>query len=71
MSYELKKIGIKHVFPNNYAEIKIDRYDFLPLEKTLILRNVIIHIKSVFNKDQNHYYYNIFFKKCLCQLAKK
>ena len=52
-------------------KIDIDWYDFLPLEKTLILRNVIIVIKSVFNKDQNHYYYNIFFKKCLCQLAKK
>ena len=27
-------------------------------------------IKSVLNKDQNHYYYNIILEKCLHQLAK-
>ena len=26
---------------------------------------------SDFNKDQNHYYYNMFFERCLYQLAKK
>ena len=31
---------------------------------TLILLNVIILIKSVLNKDKNHYYYNIFLEKC-------
>ena len=29
----------------------------------------IIHIKSVLNKDQNHYYHNIFFEKCSYQLV--
>ena len=35
------------------------------LTKTLTLNNVIILIKSVLNKDKNHYYYNKF------SLAKK
>ena len=51
-------------FSHNYAKIKIDLDDPLPLENTLTLHNVIILIKSVFNKDQNHYYYNIFLEKC-------
>ena len=65
------KIGITYVFSNNFAEMKIESNDHLPLEETLNLRNVIILIKSVFNKDQNHYYYNSFLEKCLYQLAKK
>ena len=44
---------------------------FFALGKTLTLHNVIIHIKSVLNKDQNHYYCNIFLEKCLYQLVKK
>ena len=59
------------IFFNNYAKIKIDSYDSLPLEKTLTLHNVIILIKSVFNKNQNHYYYKIFLEKCLYELAEK
>ena len=38
-------------------------YDSLPLEKLLTLRNVNILIESVFNKGQNHYYFNIFSEK--------
>ena len=52
-------------FSHNYARIKTDSYDSLSLEKTLTLHNVIILIKSVFNKNQNHYHYNIFLEKCL------
>ena len=37
----------------------------------MTLHNVIILIKSVLNKDKNHYYYNTFLEKCLYQLAKK
>ena len=37
-----------------------DSYDSLAPEKTLTLHNVIILIKSLVNKNQNHYYYNIF-----------
>ena len=40
-------------------------------KKTLILHNVIILIKSVLNKDKNHYCYKIFLEKCSYQLAKK
>ena len=41
-------------------QIKVDSYDSLPLEKTMNFRDFIILIKSVFNKDKNNYYYNIF-----------
>ena len=59
-------------FSHYYAKIKVNSYDSLSLEETLTLHNVIILIKSVLNnKDQNHYYYNIFLEKCLYQLAKK
>ena len=64
------KSGITYVFSHNYAKIKVDLFDSLPLEKTFAFRNVIIHIKSVLNKDQNHYYHNTFLEKCSCQLAK-
>ena len=66
-----QKRSITYVFSHNYAKIKIESYDSLPLEKTLSLHNVIILIKSVLNKNKNHYYYNIFLKKCSYQLAKK
>ena len=39
--------------------------------KKLTLYDVIILIRSVFNKDQNRYFYDIFLEKCLYQLAKK
>ena len=58
------------VFSHDYAKIKIDSYDSLCLEKTLNLHNVITLIKSVFNKDENHCYYNIFLEKCSYQLTK-
>ena len=50
------KKGIIYVFPNNYARIKVDSYDYLSLGKTLTFHNVITHIKSVLNKDENQYY---------------
>ena len=53
-----------------YSNIKVDLYDSLPLEKTLTFHNVIIHIKSVWNKDQNHYYSNILLDKCSYHLPK-
>ena len=42
-----------------------------PIERTLTLHNAVIHIKSVLNRDKNHYYYKIFLEKCSYQLAKK
>ena len=59
-----------HVFSHYYATIKVGSDDTLPIEKTVTLLNVLILIKSVLNKDQDHYYYNIFFQKFLYQLAK-
>ena len=54
-----------YIFSHSFAKIKVDSYDSLPAEKRLTLHNVIIHIKSVLNKDKNYYYYEIFFEKCL------
>ena len=42
----------------------MDLYDSLPLEKALTFRIVRILIKSVFNKDRNNNYCNIFLEKC-------
>ena len=50
------------------TQIKVGSNDSLPTEKTLTLHNVIILIKSVLNKDQNHYDYTIFLEKCFYQL---
>ena len=66
-----QKGGITNDFFFKYGKIKIDLYDSLPLEKKLTLHNVIILIKSVFNKEQNHYYYNKFLEKYSNQLTKK
>ena len=46
-------------------------YSGFPLEKTLTLHDVVIHIKSGFNEDQNLHYYDIFLEKCSYQLVKK
>ena len=37
----------------------------------MTFHDVIILIKSVWNKDQNHYYYNVFLKKVSNELLKK
>ena len=52
------KSGITYTTYNNCAKIKVDSYDSLPLEKTMTFHNVVILIKSVFNKDKNNCYYN-------------
>ena len=64
------KRGITDVFSHYYAKIKVDFYDSLPIGKRLISKNVIIHIKSVFNKEKNHYY-KIFSDKLFLFLAEK
>ena len=48
----------------NFARIRIDSYNSLPIEKILTFNNVIILFKSVVNKNKNNYYYNIFLEKC-------
>ena len=37
----------------------------------MTFHNVIIFIKSVFNKGKNNYYYNIFLEKASYELPKK
>ena len=64
------KSGIIYVSTHNYARVKVNSYDYLPLEEKLIFHNVVMHIKSFWNKDHNHYYYNTFFEKCFYQLPK-
>ena len=50
-----RKSGMTYVTSHNYAKIKVDSYDSFPREKTMTFHNVIIFIKSVFNKDKNNY----------------
>ena len=57
-------------FSHYYAKIKVDSYDSLTIAKNLALHNAIIFIKTVLNKDQNHYYHNTFLEKCSYHLAK-
>ena len=37
----------------------------------MVFCNVIILVKSVFNKDKNNYFYNIFLEKVSYELPKK
>ena len=50
-------------FFHNHAKIKVDSYDFLPLEKTLSFHNFITLIKSALNKGKNNDYYNVLLEK--------
>ena len=52
-----------HIYFSHYfANVKVYSYDSLPTGKILALNNVIMLIKLVLNKDENHYYYNTFHK---------
>ena len=57
------KSSITYIFSHYYAKIKVDSNGSLPIEKRLFLHDVIILIKSVLNKDKNHYYSNIDLEK--------
>ena len=61
------KSNISYVFSHNYAKIKVDSDGDLPLERTITMYNVVILIKSVFNKNHNCYYYKLFLGKCSCK----
>ena len=61
---------ITFIISHNYATIKVDSYDSLPLEKTMTRGNVTILIKSVWNKNKNNYYYNIILEKLLMNYLK-
>ena len=59
----MKKIGVTFSINHNFARIRIDSYNSLPIEKILTFHNVIILIKPVVSKNKNSYYYNIFLEK--------
>ena len=65
------KCGITFIFSYYLAKIKSWFFWFFAYWKILTLLNVIIPIKSVLNKDKNHYYYKIFLEKYWYQLARK
>ena len=63
------KINIPYVYFHKYAKIKVnsdnsDDSDDLPLKKEVIMHNVIIFIKSVFNENHKHYFYKVYLEKC-------
>ena len=49
-----RKSSITYVISHNYAKIKVDLYHSLPLRETLTFHNVMILIKSLFNKDKSN-----------------
>ena len=58
------------MYVNNYAKIKVDSYDSFSLERKMTFHDAVVLIKSVFNKDKNNYYYNIFLEKASYELPK-
>ena len=65
------KSDITYIIPHNYAKIKLDSYDSLPLAKAVTFHSAFILVKSVSNKDRNNYYYNIFLEKASYEFTKK
>ena len=63
------KSGIANIFSHNYATIKVDSYNPLPLERATF-SNFVILVKSVWNKDKNNYYY-MFLEKASYELPEK
>ena len=55
-----KKSGFTDIDNHNFARIKIDSYNSLPVEKILAFCNITILIKSVVDKNDNNNYYDIF-----------
>ena len=58
-----EKSGIADSINHNFRKIKIDSYNYLPIEKMLTVYNVVIHNKSVVSKNENEHYYHIFLEK--------
>ena len=58
-----QKSGITYSADHNFTRIRIESYNFLPIEKTLTFHNAIIFINSVFKRNQDHYCPNIFLEK--------
>ena len=52
------------IYSHEYMKIKINPDADLPLEKLIAMHNVIILIKSVFNRNDNHYDYKAYLESC-------
>ena len=63
------KNSVTYVISHDYAKIKVDSYDFLPLKKMLTFHNAIILIKSFLIKIEIST--TILLKKGLHKLPKK
>ena len=70
---QVKRSGITKTVNYNFGKIKIDSYNSLSIKKILIFHTVIMIIKSVINKNENKYYYNLFLEKRLykCKSSKQ
>ena len=66
-----QKSGIRYIFSDCFAKIKVNSYDSLPIEKRLTLKNVTIHANPALNEDKNQDYSKIFLVKLSYQLARK
>ena len=55
-----EKSGVTFSINHNFAIIRTGSYNYLAIEKILTFDNVIIVIKSIFNKYKSVYSYNIF-----------
>ena len=62
---QVKKCDITNNINHNFGKIRVDSYNYLPVERMLTFHDVIILIKSVVNNDKNNYHYNIFLEKGL------
>ena len=62
----MMKLNIWHyfilIYSHKFMKIKINPDHGLPLEKTLNMHNVVMLVKSIFNKNHNHLSFLIFFK---------
>ena len=67
---EVKKLVFHMLFLISMQEEKLICITLYLQKKILNLNNVIILIKSVFNKDQNYCYYKKFLEKHLGELPK-
>ena len=54
-------------YDEKYMNIKFNSYDYLLLNKTLELHNMIIVVRAVFHEG-NKYYPQVFLEKCLYKL---
>ena len=58
-----EKSGITDSINYSFGNIRIESYNYLPIEKIFTFHNVIILIKSVVNKSKDEDYYNMFLEK--------